>query len=138
MKSPVTDLCNLLTTHHDRELSALTSILEEERVLRQKLAKLRDQESSARTELGIDPTPRTIGADTLWQSWLGRNFSELNTRLANTLVRKSHAQEKLRQAFGRKTVAEELVQIERDAAKDMQRRKDLNSILQLGLLERLR
>lgn len=64
-----------------------------------------------------DHAMRALGADLLWQGWLTRQRSEINTQLANLLVQKAALMDALRLAFGRSQVAATLVTNARIEAK---------------------
>jgi len=51
---------------------------------------------------------RTLGADLLWQIWVGKKRAALQMELAKVMVRKAQALESLRKAFGRSQVADQL------------------------------
>ena len=51
---------------------------------------------------------QALGADILWQNWAGRRRAALQMQLANILVRKAQAVDKLRHAFGKAEVASQL------------------------------
>ena len=52
---------------------------------------------------------RAIGADLLWQGWIGRSKHQLNLQLARVLAVKEHHLAEVRQAFGKKSVVERLL-----------------------------
>lgn len=135
MAQPTIELSTLLNVRYDREVAAVKNILAEETMLRQRLAELAEHEKSAQAELANDPSLRSVGADSLWQSWLGRNRSDLNMRLARTLALKHDAQARLSLAFGRKLVAEELVRAQQSKVKVDRIRTAQNVALQMSLFK---
>jgi hypothetical protein len=91
-----------------RDMATLQPVLAREVALRQSLARLADQEASARAHPDRLALMRPMGADVTWQSWLSRSRRDLNTRLAAVLAEKEAHLARARRAFGRAHVASEL------------------------------
>lgn len=81
----------------------------------------------------LDPL-RQIGADVLWQSWLGRNREELNRQLALCLAQKAHHLTELRRVFGRHVAAQSLLDDDSDRLKQDRSRAGLARDEALSLL----
>ena len=64
---------------------------------------------------------RQIGADVLWQGWVGRTRESLNIELAQILAQKEYMKSALQRAFGKQAAAKELVA---DAAKQAHDEQD--------------
>lgn len=126
MDDGVASLATLLRVQFQAELSKLNEIARLEGEIRVQMAKLNGLERQARDNLVGNVALRSIGADVLWQGWLGRNRSQLNTQLAGVLVKKAQVQSSLAVAFGRKLVAEELEarQVQKTATKRAHARQE--------------
>lgn len=135
MMTPSKNLSALLHARYQREQSAFMAVVAKEKQIRQNLLQLSDFERKAREDLDIDPTPLVIGADSLWQDWLGRRRSELNIRLANVLARKADSRAQLRLAFGRKTVSDELTRGELTTTKQRFTKENQDLLLRFTLFE---
>lgn len=116
-------------------LARLQAVLAEENRLRRELA---DLDRHRQRNAGL-PAPdmaglRAVGAEVLWQGWVGRMRADLNARLARILVRKAAQMDALRQAFGRAEAARDLqaaAQTERQKARERKARQDAQSLIQL-------
>ncbi|MGJ8543977.1 MAG: hypothetical protein ACSHWZ_00950 [Sulfitobacter sp.] len=62
---------------------------------------------------------RAVGADLLWQAWVGRSKENLNLHLAQVLAQIEHQRSALRSAYGKTLVATELLA----KAKNQRRKK---------------
>lgn len=76
--------------------------------LRDQLDYLAEQETIAQDRFDQDLQLRLSRADVVWQTWVGRQKSALNTELARVSAEKERQMQGLRQAFGRKDVAIQL------------------------------
>lgn len=95
---------------YERQRRVLVKITAEETELRRELMRLSQMAHTAdQHETAIDQM-RAIGADLLWQSWVGRAKATLNMRLARLLAIKEYEQAKVRQAFGRTIAFNELIE----------------------------
>ncbi|MDD9719435.1 hypothetical protein PVW51_01965 [Sulfitobacter sp. PR48] len=99
-------LVQITRAGYDREKYKLQKILAEEATLRAELLRLDELNSRARLE--IDESHRAIGADVLWQAWIGRAKTALNMKLARLRAVKEHHQNLVRKAYGKVLVADEL------------------------------
>lgn len=95
-----------------REHAKIRGILEEEALLRQRLAKLDHHVEVARTADRAEDPMKAIGADILWRAWEERTRRALNIELSRVMARKLAAMDKVRQAFGRETAVAELAKCE--------------------------
>lgn len=91
------------------EQARLGTLLRREAELRRTLA---DLDRHRRDNLGLPPADlhgaRAIGADILWQGWVGRSRRALNIELAQVLAQKAERMGALRQAFGRTAALDSL------------------------------
>jgi hypothetical protein len=88
-------------------------LLAEEAELRQKLARLKQQAAAA--DLHDAAHLQAVGADVLWQAWVGRSRAALNTELAQVLARKEYHISRVRLAFGKRHVAAQLLDAHRQS-----------------------
>ncbi len=109
-KYPLSDLVSVTEARYQIEQAKLADIAAEEQKLRRMLAELTEQERSGRSTLVKDTAIAAYGGDVMWQRWVGRSRTVLNARLANVLARKDNILVGMRKAFGKKIVAEELLQ----------------------------
>lgn len=106
------ELVDITEALYLKEQAAVQDILSQEAALRSKLAEIDQQVRKARDELsGIEPM-QSIGADVVWQAWVGRAKYQLNTQLAQVLAQKEMVMDKVRRAFGKTLIASELAQAE--------------------------
>lgn len=92
------------------EQAKMQRIAAEEAAVRKNLADLEAQYNSAQDATTDMMAIRALGADLLWQVWVGRKRADLQMELARILVRKAQAAEGLRFAFGKNHVASQLLQ----------------------------
>jgi hypothetical protein len=126
--SQIHQLCQVTAMAYEKELAAVQPLLDEEAKIRADLAKLDKQVSEAqqRSDLG---SMQAIGADVIWQAWAGRARSQLNISLAQVLARKAQVMARIRKAFGRKRVAEQLL----SQTQDEQKKKAAAAALQVAI-----
>ncbi|QUJ76298.1 hypothetical protein KDD17_15580 [Sulfitobacter albidus] len=91
---------------YQRERQGIQRVLAEEARLRAQLAQLDAHLAESRAD--TDQGQRHIGADVLWQGWVGRKKTELNQQLARLMVIKEQHLKQVRHAFGRFIVAGQL------------------------------
>ncbi|MCX7565780.1 hypothetical protein OS189_05450 [Sulfitobacter sp. F26169L] len=75
--------------------------------LRNSLSRLETQRLDSLAN--CDPAQRAIGADGLWQAWIGRKQYELNMQLAQVLAVKERHIAQVREAFGKVLVTDALL-----------------------------
>ena len=94
---------------YDQQQQAFAQIIQQEADLRAELTRLAQLNQSVE-EVGEDiGQMQAIGADILWRGWLSRSITALNTELARVLARKAREQDRVRQAFGKLTALNELI-----------------------------
>ncbi len=94
---------------YDQQRQSFRRIQAEESRLRAELARLDHmarQANGASTQIG---EMRAIGADIMWQAWVGRSKNELNLKLAQVLAIKEQQLSQVRQAFGKLQVSQQLI-----------------------------
>ncbi len=98
------------------EQARLRDILQREAQLRRALGDLdRHQRNNLALPAAELAAPRALGADIVWQGWVGRTRARLNTELAQVLVAKAGHMAGLRRAFGRSVAMDQLINDERVA-----------------------
>ncbi|SDF08870.1 hypothetical protein [Sulfitobacter delicatus] len=114
---------------YDQQQQSFRRIQSEENRLRAELRKLDEMLlSSNNTDVRIGEM-RAIGADVIWQGWVGRSKTELNLKLAQVLAIKEQQLQQVRQAFGKLQVAQQLI----TETNDDQRKKKGQSRLELAM-----
>lgn len=83
-------------------------IVAEENAIRADLAKLDARLRASRGD-NQDIKMKSLGADILWQSWVGQRKTELNMKLARVLAVKEQHVGAFRKAFGRKQVSHQML-----------------------------
>jgi len=121
--SNLTDLQQLeaiTQAKYDQQQQSFKRIQAEENRLRSELARLDDmlqQSNDAGTQVG---EMRAIGADIIWQGWVGRSKTELNLKLAQVLAIKEQQLHQVRQAYGKLQVVQQLIA---EAQRGLRKRK---------------
>tara|TARA_R110002124_G_scaffold191260_1_gene358713 strand:- start:371 stop:766 length:396 start_codon:yes stop_codon:yes gene_type:complete len=101
------DLQQVVRMKFEREQQVLAELLSKEAALRVELLRL--DSLNAQAKVDTDETLRAIGADMIWDGWVGRARSQLNMKLARILANKAHHQDKVRQVYGKVLVVEGLI-----------------------------
>ncbi|MDX5382374.1 MAG: hypothetical protein LPJ92_05100 [Rhodobacterales bacterium] len=117
MSKALEDVSKVMDAMYQSRVSGLQSLIAQEVKLRDALRCLEDMRQISTGSALDDHAMRALGADLLWQGWLTRQRSEINTQLANLLVQKAALMDALRLAFGRSQVAATLVTNARIEAK---------------------
>ncbi|WP_371225000.1 hypothetical protein [Roseovarius sp. 2305UL8-3] len=110
------DLTELTGALYRAEQARMRDLVQQETSLRQALAQLEDHRKAALSLPAEElHAVRQIGADILWQGWVGRNREELNRQLALCLVQKARHLTALRKAYGKHQASEALLEQEKAA-----------------------
>ena len=128
-------LCELTDAVYQRKLAQLRELGEQETRLRSALAQLAEQARAA----GDQPEAalaglREIGGDMVWQAWLARQRTALQSELARILARKERALPALRLAHGKQQA---VIAMQRDAqlqARRHHRQRQSEALLDLAVL----
>lgn len=83
-------------------------VLAREGKLRAELARLSDMALQGTSQNDQAANMRAIGADVIWQGWLGRTKAELNMELAQVLATKEKHIHDVRQAYGKVMVVRKM------------------------------
>jgi len=114
---------------YDQQQQSFRRIQSEENRLRAELRKHDEMLlRSNSTDVRIGEM-RAIGADVIWQGWVGRSKTELNLKLAQVLAIKEQQLQQVRQAFGKLQVVQQLI----TETNDDQRKKKGQSRLELAM-----
>ncbi|MDT8325884.1 MAG: hypothetical protein RQ750_00665 [Roseovarius sp.] len=138
MSQTLSDLTKLTEALYQAETAKMKDLLSQEARLRQDLAQLEEYRRSNRDLPETDlQGVRQIGADLLWQGWVGRNKAELQSDLARVLGRKGQMIGHLRRAFGKHQAATRMLadDTHANAKKALTRREDM--LANLALLKQI-
>ncbi len=129
------DLTELTGALYRAEQARMRDLLQQEASLRQALSQLEDHRKTAQLLPAEDlHAVRQIGADVLWQGWVGRNREELNRKLALCLVQKARLLSALRQAYGKHQASEALLEQEKAAHQKIRGRRQTAQEQELSLI----
>lgn len=98
-------ICQARYTQCQQEFAKLVA---EENHLRAELARLDEMSRIIKTPEAQIADMRAIGADVIWQGWLGRSKTTLNMKLAQVLAIKEHHLKEVRHAYGKVLVVQEM------------------------------
>ena len=110
-QDPLKELAQLTDALYQAELAKMRVLNEKEAGLRRDLAALEEHRRS-NLALPVEQLDgvRQIGADILWQGWVGRTRADLNMRLAQVLAEKGHLMAQVKRAFGKQLAAAEMLE----------------------------
>ncbi len=110
MTNALNDLAELTDAIYQAELQKMAVLNKKEAMVRRKITDLEtlrhDNQSLPQGQLTV---VRQIGADVLWQGWVGRTRESLNIELAQILAQKEHLKSELQRAFGKQMAAKEML-----------------------------
>ena len=121
------ELATLYDAVFESELAKLHVVQAEENALRQTLEHLTASAQESETD-SQDIARKSIGADQVWQHWVGRQRAQVNMQLASVVAKRMKMQEMLHRAFGRKEAAALLVKEEAKKDKAQQKKRDLAAL----------
>ncbi|WP_299414012.1 hypothetical protein [uncultured Sulfitobacter sp.] len=90
-----------------QQQESFARLMVQENRLRASLTQLDQQMADSRASK--DSPQKAIGADVLWQAWIGRKKRELNMQLAQVLAVKERHISQVRHAYGKVLVTQTLV-----------------------------
>ena len=115
------------------EQAAFQKLAQEETRLRAELARLADMLKVSRSD-ALEPSEmRAIGADVIWQGWIGRNRAALNMKLAKVLAQKEQRLGALRTAFGKTHVVQVLIEQNQKKEQTDSNQSQLNTAIEQSL-----
>ncbi|KIN65928.1 hypothetical protein Z945_975 [Sulfitobacter noctilucae] len=121
---------------YDHQRQAFEKILGKESRLRVELARLDEMGRSTAQEAEAVDSMRAIGADLLWQGWLGRSRTKLNMQLARILAIKEFEQRKVKRAFGKVIALEEVIREQKKIKRADTARRMLDQAVEHSLTNR--
>lgn len=116
--------------YRNKQLS-YTKVLSQETRLRNQLKKMDEQAREA--DASSSHTIKALGADVIWKSWLERTKRSLNMELAQVLVQKEGLKSAVRKEYGKLLVGRELLENQKAAEVDEQRKKMLADVIDCHL-----
>lgn len=96
----------LVDMKYRQQQESFGRLIAEESRLRASLAQL--DAHLAQSESDLDAPQKAIGADIVWQSWVGRNKRVLNIQLAQILAVKERHIAQVKEAYGKVLATQEL------------------------------
>lgn len=108
MTESFADLAAITDAVYRGKMSSLQRLIAEESKLRQDLGKIDEIARANQGDWADTFQMQTLGADLLWDAWVTRQKIQLNSQLANVLVRKAGVVQDMQRAFGRARVADEI------------------------------
>jgi hypothetical protein len=96
----------LVEIKYQQQQQSFARLMTQENRLRLSLKQLDQQLADSRSN--NDTKQQAIGADILWQAWIGRKKRELNLKLAQILAVKERHVAQVREAYGKVLVTKEL------------------------------
>jgi len=134
MKPNLDPLRDIAEVRFQREIAQIGPILAEESRLREALARLERQKTSAREAFQKGHESQYLGADLMWELWVLRAQKDLNIELARVLARKARHMDAVRQAFGRKQALDEISARDKAELKDKRTKAYLRALREAGML----
>lgn len=121
----------ITNARYHKQQQSFQRLVGEECRLRSELAKLDlNFRQARRSQVQFEMT--TIGADVIWQAWVGKRKAELNMKLAQVLAIKEHHLKQVRVAYGKVIVAGELLTNARQERQDELARKALLRAIEMS------
>lgn len=108
MKKDWDDLARLATLMFENELRKLSEFRDAEARLAEKRRRLSEMNNEALDALAKPHPAHWHNGDVLWQSWVGENKRAIGVEQAKLRALSEMHKPKLRKAFGRKSVLEQL------------------------------
>lgn len=99
----------IVQAKYQHQQQSFGRLVAEEARLRDELARLDGFLADTRSMSPQEREMRAIGADLVWQSWLGRSKAQLNLKLAQILAIKEQHLKQVRTAYGKLLVVQELI-----------------------------
>jgi hypothetical protein len=129
--STLTDLAmmhTLVEIKYRQQQESFSRLMIQENRLRASLSQL-DQQLTDSLNNG-DTDQQAIGADVLWQAWVGRKKRELNMQLAQVLAVKERHVAQVRHAFGKVLVTDALFEQVNTQTKQKKAQSQLDPAIQ--------
>ena len=114
------DMATITQARYEQRQQAFAMLVAEENRLRAEIKRLDAMRHDADAADGQAIELRAIGADVIWQGWLGRAKTALNLDLARVLAVKEHHMQEVRRAYGKVLVINEMKgQLRREVKKSV-------------------
>jgi len=107
MTNKLKSLVGIMEVRFLQRQTTFAKIVAEENRLRAELAKIDQLASDAQSK--DDAYLKAIGADVIWNAWVGKTKSQLNRELALVLAQKNKILGSVRREFGKLLSAEQLL-----------------------------
>lgn len=117
----------LVDMKYRQQQESFARLLMQESRLRNSLKQLDDHLAESRSS--TDTPQKAIGADVVWQAWIGRKKRELNMQLAQVLAVKDRHIAQVRKAYGKVLVTDQLYAQTHMDAKQNKARSQLDRAL---------
>lgn len=102
-------LRRITTLKYDVCRAELGDLNAEEKRLRQALGQIEENQRQTAQQDSDDVVRQSLGADVVWQAWLDRQHRALQAEMAMLRARREPAMARLKHAFGRDQVADQLL-----------------------------
>lgn len=129
----LTSLKQITDAQYAIEQAAFQTLLAEEAMLRAELAKLKEMLLNVRTASLAPSEMRAIGADVLWQGWIGRSQTTLNINLARVLALKEFRQQEVRTSFGKAEIVNSLMKKAQSSQHQKNKKNQLETAINQAL-----
>lgn len=117
----------LVEVKYRQEQESFARLMTQENILRASLRRLDLQLEDSRK--CADAEQKAIGADVLWQAWVGRKKRELNMQLAQVLAVKERHIAQVRKTYGKVLVTDALFENARKQAEQKRAQSQLDRTL---------
>ncbi len=98
----------LVNAQYEQEQRKFAALIAQENQLRAELDRLDAMRRTTHLPDASMVQMQAIGADVIWQGWVGRTKTALNIQLAQVLAQKEHHQGAVRKAYGKVLVVQEM------------------------------
>ena len=132
--SKLSKLEEIMRAKYPTSQQDLRRYVSQENQLRDELRKLDKQARDADSD--VESSMKTIGADIIWKSWVGRTKTELNLQLAQILAQKEGYLNRVRKDYGKLLVAEELRRKQLEDIRYDARTRRLSDSIEMALAKR--
>lgn len=114
----------LVDVKYRQQQESFARLMIQENRLRSSLHQLDEHLRNSRSS--EDTSQKAIGADVVWQAWVGRKKRELNMQLAQILAMKEQHIEQVHKAYGKVVVTDKLFESSTDEQSKKKAQFELN------------
>ena len=107
-KRELADLHAITSARYAQRQQSFARLVEKENHIRGELQRIDDMDRANRSARAEAIPMRAIGADVIWQGWMGRSRTALNMELARVLAVKAQHLKEVQRAYGKVLVVEEM------------------------------